>query len=117
MNKDLTTKFILGVFKEVIVDQANIPSKESFGQKLWDDYGFEVADEFVYKIYEECSLTDDGFALFENDENYSKQLTLLGEIINQIDESAIEASGLDKEYLPLAKKFVEYAYSRMEGGG
>jgi len=125
MNNDLTLKFVLGLFKETIVDRENIPSNKSFTDKFWNEYGFQFLDEFVNRILDECSPTEepndslygesfDQTLIEKYKPHWTKQLELLGQIVNQIDESSIEASVLDKEYLQLAKDIAQYAYGRME---
>ena len=124
MNNDLTLKFVLGLFKETIVDRENIPSNKSFTDKFWNEYGFQFLDEFVNRILDECSPTEepndslsgesfDQTLIEKYQPHWIKQTELLGQIVNQIDESSIEASGLDKEYLQLAKDIAQYAYDRI----
>ena len=55
--------------------------------------------------------------LFEDEELAAKQINIMCEIEESLTEDDLESRGIPRDYLNLAKGFVEYGISRMEGGG
>ena len=115
MGNDLTKNFVLDTFNQVVVG-AGVPASETVGPQIWD-YGETIADDFVFIICEECSTSDDPYDLFEDDELATKQIRIMLEIEESLTEDDLEGRGIPGDYLNLAKGFVEYGISRMEGGG
>ena len=95
---------------------AGVPASETVGPQIWD-YGETIADDFVFILCEECSPSDDPYELFEDDELTAKQVNIMCEIEESLSEDDLTSRGIPEDYLNLAKGFVEYGMSRMEGGG
>ena len=115
MGNDLTKNFVLDTFNQIVIG-AGVPASETVGPQIWD-YGETIADDFVFIICEECSPSDDPYDLFEDEELAAKQISIMCEIEESLTEDDLEGRGIPGDYLNLAKGFVEYGISRMEGGG